>query len=147
MSSRLFQRIREELGYTYSIYTYSDSVRDTGLVGTYASVKPSTAGRVVREIFREFDKVKRGAVSDEEIEDTKRHLKGRILLGLETSTSKMMRLARNEIYFRRQISERELIRQIDAVTRGDVLDLAQSVLAADRNTIVSVGPSASGLHL
>jgi predicted Zn-dependent peptidase len=147
MSSRLFQRIREELGYTYSIYTYSDSVRDTGLVGTYVSVRPSNAGRVVREVFREFEKVRTGDVTSEEVEDTKRHLKGRILLGLETSASKMMRLARNEIYFKRQISERELIRQIDAVTRDDLLDLAQSVLAADRNTIVSVGPSASGLHV
>jgi predicted Zn-dependent peptidase len=98
-------------------------------------------------VFREFEKVRTGDVTSEEVEDTKRHLKGRILLGLETSASKMMRLARNEIYFKRQISERELIRQIDAVTRDDLLDLAQSVLAADRNTIVSVGPSASGLHV
>jgi predicted Zn-dependent peptidase len=147
MSSRLFQRIREELGFTYSIFTYSDSLRDAGIMGTYMSVRPSNTGRVVREVFREFDKVRRGEITPEEIEDTKRHLKGRILLGLETSSARMMRIARNHIYYGRQVPERELIRRIDGVSRDDVLDIAREVLPADRNTIVSLGPSAAGLHL
>lgn len=146
MSSRLFQRIREELGFTYSIYTYADSLRDAGLLATYMSVRPSNAGRVVREVFREFAKVQRGLVTAEEIEDTKRHLKGRILLGLETSGARMMRIARNHIYYGRQVSERELIERIDRVTRDQVLELAQEALSPERNTIVSLGPSAGGLY-
>lgn len=147
MSSRLFQRIREELGYTYSIYTYSDSLRDSGIMGTYMSVRPSNAGRVVKEVFREFDKLKRGEIDEREVEDTKQNLKGRILLGLETSSAKMMRMARNHIYYGRQVSEGELIRYIERVRREDVLELARRVLSAENNTIVSLGPSTGGVRV
>ena len=144
MSSRLFQRIREELGYTYSIYTYADSMRDAGLIGTYMSVKPSNSARVVREVFKEFKKVRSGDLGKQELEDTKQHLKGKILLGLEAAASKMMRMARSEIYFGRQISERELITKIDRVTLDDVVELAQVALDEDNNTVVSLGPSSLG---
>ncbi|MDH3217068.1 MAG: insulinase family protein [Candidatus Krumholzibacteria bacterium] len=141
MSSRLFQRIREELGFTYSIFTYTDSARDTGLIGTYMSVSPANTDKVVNEVFNEFAKIRGGAIQGQEVEDTKQYIKGKILLGLEGSASKMMRVARNEIYFGRQISERELIDKIDRVTLQDVVELAQHTLDADRNTIVSLGPS------
>jgi predicted Zn-dependent peptidase len=146
MSSRLFQRIREELGYTYSIYTYADSARDTGLVGTYVSVKPSNVRRVVDEVFKEFNKIREGDLGKQELEDTKQHLKSKILLGLENSTSKMMRIARSEIYFGRQISERELIDNIDRVSMDDVIGLAQDTLDEKRNTVVSLGPSSLGFQ-
>ncbi len=145
MSSRLFQRIREELGFTYSIYTYADSARDSGLMGTYMAVKPSNARRVVAEVFKEFAKVRQGEVTAQELEDTKQHLKGKILLGLESSSSKMMRMARSEIYFGRQISERELIDKIDRVSMDDVTELANKMLDADSNTVVSLGPASLGL--
>ena len=141
MSSRLFQRIREELGFTYSIYTYSDSVRDTGLMGTYVAVRPSNARRVVGEVFKEFAKIRGGDLGAQELEDTKQHLKGKILLGLEGSTSKMMRMARSDFYFGRQMSERELIQKINEVTLDDIVELAQDVLDEDRSTVVSLGPS------
>jgi predicted Zn-dependent peptidase len=145
MSSRLFQRIREELAYTYSIYTYADSARDTGLMGTYMAVKPSNARRVIAEVFKEFAKVTRGEVTVRELEDTKQHLKGKILLGLENASSKMMRMARSEIYFGRQIDERELIAKIDRVSMDDMVDLATETLDVDRNTVVSLGPASLGL--
>lgn len=146
MSSRLFQRIREELGLAYAIFTYSDWARDCGLVGTYLSVKPSNAGMAIREVFREFKKVRDGGITPDELRDNKEHLKGRILLGLETSSAKMMRMARNEIYYRRQISERELIRKIENVTMDDVMETAAEILDVDGNAIVSLGPSSAGLR-
>lgn len=142
MSSRLFQSIREKLGYTYSIYTYVDSAADSGLFGTYVAVKPSNSRRVIDEVFKEFDKVRGGDIGKQELEDTKQHIKGKILLGLEGSASKMMRMARSEIYFGRQISERELIDRVDRVSMEDVIAAASDVLDPDRNTIVSLGPSA-----
>lgn len=145
MSSRLFQRIREELGYTYSIFTYADSARDSGLLATYVAVKPSNARRVVSEVFREFEKIRCGQLDEQELEDTKQHLKGKILLGLESSTSKMMRMARSEIYFGRQVSERELIQKIDRVKLDEVIQLAGETLAEERNTVVSLGPASLGL--
>ncbi len=146
MSSRLFQRIREELGYAYSVYTYLDPARDVGLIGTYVAVKPGNAGKVVREVFQEFAKIRSGHVDRAELDATKEHLKGRILLGLETSVSKMMRLARNEICFGRQISERELIASVSRVSMDDLMEVASDVLDPDRNTIVSLGPSSAGLR-
>jgi predicted Zn-dependent peptidase len=145
MSSRLFQRIREQLGYTYSIFTYSESARDTGLMGTYVAVKPSNTQRVVDEVFKEFNALRNGGIKRDELRDTKENLKGRILLGLETSASKMMRVARSEIYFGRQISERELIEEIDRVTMDDVMGMATDLLDVGKNTIVSLGPSSSHL--
>ena len=95
-------------------------------------------------MFKEFEKVRRGDLGRQELEDTKQHLKGKILLGLEGSSSKMMRMARSEIYFGRQISERELIEKINRVSLDEVIELAQDALAEDRNTVVSLGPSTAG---
>jgi predicted Zn-dependent peptidase len=147
MSSRLFQRIREELGYAYSVFTYSETARDTGMVGTYLAVKPANAGGAIGEVFRELEKIKNNGVGADELRDTKEHLKGKILLGLETSAAKMMRIAHNEIYYGRQISEREIIDRIDRVTLEDVLESAADFLDRDKNTIVSLGPSSAGLGL
>ncbi len=147
MSSRLFQRIREELGFAYSVYTYAETVRDTGIVGTYMAVKPANAGKAVREVFKELKKIEGGKIRDDELRDTKEQLKGKILLGLETSTSKMMRNARNEIYYGRQVAEKEIISRVDRVTLDVVLESAADLLAGDRNTVVSLGPSSAGLGI
>jgi predicted Zn-dependent peptidase len=147
MSSRLFQRIREELGYAYSVYTYSETARDAGMMGTYLAVNPANAGRAIGEVFRELEKIKHHGVGEDELRDTKEHLKGKILLGLETSSAKMMRIARNEIYYGRQVSEREIIERIDRVTIDGVLESASDLLDRDKNTIVSLGPSGAGLGL
>jgi predicted Zn-dependent peptidase len=146
MSSRLFQRIREEMGLTYSIYSYADHSWDTGLMATYLAVRPRNAGRAVREVLREFRRVCSGDVSARELEETKEQLKGRILLGLETSAARMMRNARNELQYGRQISERELIRRVNAVTLDDLLEVAELALEPDRLSAVSLGPSAGGMR-
>lgn len=146
MSSRLFQRIREEMGLTYSIFTYADYSWDTGLMATYLAVRPANAGRAVREVLREFERLRTGDITRRELEETREQLKGRILLGLETSASRMMRNARNELQYGRQVSERELIRRIDAVTLDDLLEIAEPALDPARLSAVSVGPSSGGMR-
>jgi predicted Zn-dependent peptidase len=145
MSSRLFQRIREELGFAYSVYTYAESAKDTGVIVTYMAVKPANTGAAVDEVFRELHKIENGDIGKDELRDTKEQLKGKILLGLETSTAKMMRNARNEIYYGRQVGEREIIDRINRVTLDDVLESASGLLDGANNTIVSLGPSSAGL--
>lgn len=147
MSSRLFQRIREEMGLTYNVFTYSDHSRDAGLMATYVAVKPSNTRRVISAVFHEYESVRAGGVSKDELRDVKEHLKGRILLGLETSTARMMRMARNEIIYGRQISEKELLQRINAVTLDDVLDVANDALDSKRQSIVSLGPKTVGQSL
>jgi predicted Zn-dependent peptidase len=146
MSSRLFQRIREELGLTYSIFTYADHSRDTGLMATYMAVRPANVARVIREVLGEFARIREGDIDARDLEDTKAQLQGRILLGLETSVSRMMRLARNELSYGRQMSERELVARIEGVTREDVMEVADEFLDPRRQTIVSIGPTAAGLR-
>lgn len=143
MSSRLFQRIRERDGLAYNVFSYADHSRDTGLMATYMAVKPSNARRAVDEVMREFRAICAGSVTQEELANTREQLKGRILLGLESSTARMMRMARNEIVYGRQIGERELIRSIDSVKLEDIASVANQVLDADTQSIVSLGPSRS----
>ena len=145
MSSRLFQKIREEMGLAYNVFTYVDHSRDTGMFAACMAVRPGNAGRAIAAVRRELESARNGGLTRRELKDTKEHIKGRILLGLETSASRMMRLARNEITFGRQVPERELIRCIEAVKMGDVAGVAREVLDTDAHTIVSLGPSAAGL--
>jgi predicted Zn-dependent peptidase len=146
MSSRLFQRIREEMGLAYNVYTYSDHLRDTGLMATYMAVHPRNAALAIEAVVEEYRRIGLGEVTQAELDDTKEQLKGRILLGLETSTARMMRIARNDMNYGRQISEKELIRRIDAVSLDDIHEVASHALDADGLSVVSLGPSAAGIR-
>jgi predicted Zn-dependent peptidase len=115
-------------------------------MATYLAVRPSNVGRAVREVIGEYERVRRGGVEKRELEDTKEQLKGRILLGLESSASRMMRNARNELQYGRQLPERELTRRIGAVTLEEVHELAERVLDPSRLSVVSLGPSSGGLR-
>jgi len=146
MSSRLFQKIREEMGLAYNVFTYVDHSRDTGMFAAYMAVRPTTVGKALDAVQRELVSLRDGGIRKDELHDTKEHIKGRILLGLETSSSRMMRLARNEITYGHQISEKELIQRIGAVKMDDVVALAGEVLDVDEYSIVSLGPSGAGLN-
>ena len=146
MSSRLFQKIREELGLAYNVFTYVDHSRDTGMFAAYMAVRPRTVGTALDAVQSELKGLHNGGIKRDELRDTKEHIKGRILLGLETSASRMMRLARNEITYGYQVSEKELIRRIDQVKMDDVVALATEVLDVDKYSIVSLGPSGAGLN-
>lgn len=145
MSSRLFQRIREEMGLAYNVFTYLDHSRDTGMFAAYMAVNPRNIRKAIQAVAAEFSSAADGGLTATELDDTKEHIKGRILLGLETSTSRMMRLARNEITYGHQISERELIERIDSVSLADVRDVARDLLDMDGFSLVSLGPSSSAV--
>lgn len=146
MSSRLFQKIREQLGLAYNVFTYVDHSRDTGMFAAYMAVRPRTVGTALDAVRQEFVSLRDGGITRSELNDTKEHIKGRILLGLETSASRMMRLARNEITYGYQVPEKELIKRIHAVKMDDVVALATEVLDVDEYSIVSLGPSGAGLN-
>jgi predicted Zn-dependent peptidase len=145
MASRLFRRIREELGLAYTVYTYTEYGRDAGLIGTYLATRPDQAALALEAVLEEFEAVRSGKVTDREIEETKEHLEGRILLGLETASAKMMRMARNEIYYGRQVGEVELVRQIRRIGRDDLVRVAHRVLSPEALSLATIGPSRAGL--
>lgn len=138
MSSRLFQEIREKRGLAYSVYTYLNLCRDTGSFVTYAGVSKENFTEVLALIMKEFEKFSDG-VSAEELENAKEQLKGGMLLGLETSDSRMMKLARDEIYFGRVIPVKDIVKGIDSVILKDLSNTAGRILAPDKITLVAMG--------
>ncbi|GAA4924452.1 putative Zn-dependent peptidase [Stackebrandtia albiflava] len=141
MSSRLFQRIREEAGLAYSVFSYSAEFAETGLFGVYAGCAPENAHRVL-ELAREvLAEVARDGVDAEELVRGKGMIKGGLVLGLEDTGSRMSRLGRGELLFGDQLSVDEVLRRIDSVTLDQVADLAAEVLTRPRVLTVS-GPFA-----
>jgi predicted Zn-dependent peptidase len=126
MSSRLFQNIRERQGLAYAVFSELNPYRDTGCLSIYAGTSIESARRVVESILKEFRQLKDQMVSDEELRRAKDHLKGSLMLGLESTASRMSNLARQEMYFARFFSLDELVESIEAVTAPDVQRIAQT---------------------
>jgi len=125
MSSRLFQTIREERGMAYSIYSDLSPLRDTGTLCVYAGTSAGKALEVVDLILAEFAKLKQTPLGDDELSRAKDQLKGNILMGLESSNSRMANLARQEMYFHEFFTAEEVIDRIAEVDTSQVQAMAQ----------------------
>ena len=146
MSSRLFQNIRERQGLAYAIYSDLNPYRDTGCLSVYAGTSRESAGKVVQSIVSEFKKLKTETVPDEELRRSKDQLKGSLMLSLESSTSRMSNLARQEMYFDRFFSLDELIEKIESVTVEEVQELANEFFRTDSIAVTVLG-NLNGLRL
>jgi predicted Zn-dependent peptidase len=144
MSSRLFQRVREQEGLAYSVYTYADSYNDAGIFCASMSVHPSQGRRAVRLTLDEFRRVADEGIPAAELRSAKAQLRGNILLGLESTTNQMTRLARAEIYAGRYVPVEELLEEVDRITEADVRRVAASMLAPERLSLVALGSGAEG---
>src|SRR5215212_7046471 len=120
MSSRLFQRIREQEGLVYSVASYHNGYLHGGYEAIYAACAPKNLRRVLDLTLAEMRKIKEENVTADELAASKLHLKGSILLSLESTISRMSGIARQEYYFGRQYSADEIIGHIDAVTLDDI---------------------------
>jgi predicted Zn-dependent peptidase len=139
MSSRLFQTIREERGMAYSVYSDLSPYRDTGTLCVYAGTSANKVLEVVDLIITEFRKMKDSPLSDEELTRAKDQVKGNILLGLESSNSRMANLARQEMYFRHFFTADELIARINDVTAEQVQAMAQRLFDPERIAVTLLG--------
>jgi len=146
MSSRLFQTIREERGMAYAIYSDLSPYRDTGSLCVYAGTSAGKALEVVDLVMAEFRNLKEVPLSDEELTRAKDQLKGNILMGLESSNSRMANLARQEMYFRQFFTVEEIIARIDAVDAAQVQRMAQRLFVTDRIAVTLLG-RLSGIKL
>ena len=126
MSSRLFQNIRERQGLAYSVFSELSPYRDTGCLSIYAGTSVESAPKVVEAITREFRELKQDMVPAEELRRAKDHLKGSLMLGLESTGSRMSNLARQELYFGKFFTMDELLESIEVVTAEDVQRIAQT---------------------
>ncbi len=126
MSSRLFQNIRERQGLAYAVFSELSPYRDTGCLSIYAGTSIESARKVVESILAEFRELKESCVGDEELRRAKDHLKGSLMLSLESTSSRMSNLARQEMYFGHFFSLDALVESIEAVTAEDVQRIAQT---------------------
>src|SRR5688572_115919 len=128
MSSRLFQRIREKEGLVYSVMSYHNGYLHGGYEAVYAACAPKNLKRVLSLTLAEMSKIKREGATADELAAAKLHLKGSILLSLESTVSRMSGMARQEYYFGRQFSADEIIEHIDAVTLEGIQDVARTIV-------------------
>ncbi len=139
MSSRLFQRVREQRGLAYSVYSFTSSFADAGMFGVYAGCQPRRAEEVLQIVREELDAVARGGLDPAEIERGKGQMRGGIVLGLEDSGSRMTRLGKSELSYGDVLGVNELLARVEAVSPADVREVAQELLLRPRCLTV-VGP-------
>ena len=130
MSSRLFQRIREELGMAYSIYSFPTSYPGCGTFTVYAGASPENGEVVIGEIQRELEKALREGLTDKEFGSAKAQLRGGFLLGLESSSGRMQSIGRSTLLLDRLTLPEETLAKIEAVTPEDVRRIARHALEA-----------------
>lgn len=143
MSSRLFQRVREEMGLAYSVYTFQTFYADCGVHGVYVGTAPNTAEAALAAIEKELAAVSRRGVRALELAQGKGHLKGQITLSLESPTSRMYRAASVELYGEPYRTLDEMLRVVDDIKGPAVRDLAAEFFAPNRQTVLSLGPTPS----
>jgi predicted Zn-dependent peptidase len=139
MSSRLFQRIREERGLAYTVFSSINSFADTGYLIVYAATRPEGGREVVEQVCAELAHLRETSIEESEVSAARDHLKGSLMLSLESSSSRMSNLARQDIYFKRQFSLDEIIAGIDRVTAADVQQLARTLLVSSASTVAALG--------
>ncbi len=146
MSSRLFQKIREEQGLVYSIYSDLNPYRDTGCLSVYAGTSLESTRKVVDSVLAEFRELKSEQIPADELRRAKDQLKGSLMLSLESSTSRMSNLARQEMYFGRFFSLDETIEQIESVKAEEITEMAEGLFQPDKVAITVLG-NLDGLKL
>src|SRR5882672_654155 len=140
MSSRLFQNIREKQGLAYAVFSELTPYSDAGMLTVYAGTATDTVGQVIDLTIQEFRALKESLVPEEELRRSKNHLKGSLMLSLESTSSRMSNLARQELYFGRFYSLDEILAGIEAVTREELQSLARQYFQTDQIAVTVLGP-------
>jgi predicted Zn-dependent peptidase len=139
MSSRLFQDIREKQALAYAVYSELNLFSDTGCFTVYAGTAAETAKKVVDSVVGEFRRLKDELISADELRRAKDHLKGSLMLSLESTSSRMSNLARQELYFDRFMSMDEMLENIETVNRDQVQQVAQEFFRSEDIALAVLG--------
>ncbi len=140
VSSRLFQEIREKRGLAYSIYSVLSAYSDGGMWSVYAGTRPAEAPTVVELVSREIKRLCTGGVRREELTRAKNQMKGSVMLGLESTSSRMSKLAKDELHHGRCVSLDEVMTNIDRVSESQLLRLSRELFGARRLSVTALGP-------
>jgi predicted Zn-dependent peptidase len=141
MSSRLFQRVREELGLAYSVFTHQSFYHHTGVTGVYVGTQPATAAQAIDVILEEYRRLAADGLARPELADAKRQLKGQVTLSLESPLARMYRLATIELYGEPYRTIDQVLADIDAVRPETVAAVGAEFFDPARQTVVWLGPN------
>jgi predicted Zn-dependent peptidase len=139
-SSRLFQEIREKRGMAYAVYSFISQYTDTGFVGFYVGTREENLAESLEIAARELADIAAGRLRPQELTRAKENLKGRIVLSMESTSSRMSRLGKSLITDTELLSLDRLIAEIDAVDEDEVAELASVLLAPERLSAAGIGP-------
>ena len=140
MSSRLFQEVREKRGLAYSIYSFLSGYSDVGTITVYAATRPKEVERVVDLVCREITRMYKHGIDRKELERAKNQMKGSLMLSLESSHSRMSKLAKDELIYGRRTSLEEMLAHIDRVTSEQVSTVGRQLFVLDHLAITALGP-------
>jgi len=140
VSSRLFQEIREKRGLAYSIYSCLSAYSDGGMWSVYAGTRPSEAARVVELITRELARLCTKGIQKDELARAKNQMKGSVVLGLENTSSRMGKLAKDELHHGRRVSLEEMMAGIDRVSESQLLGLSRDLYDRRQLSVSALGP-------
>jgi len=140
VSSRLFQEIREKRGLAYSIYSSLSAYSDGGMWSVYAGTRPAEAARTIGLIQKEIARLCATKIPGDELARAKNQMKGSILLGLESTASRMSKLAKDELYHKRRVTPEELMSGIDRVDAIQLLNLSRALLDGRDLAVAALGP-------
>ena len=140
MSSRLFQEVRERQALAYSVHSGLQSYRDTGLFYIYAGTDAGNVAKMVKAVLKELRALKKDGVRAEELRRAKEHLKGSLMLSLESTSSRMNRLAKQELRFGAFFSLDEMLSAIEDVRPEEVEALIPRVLDEEQLSLLTLGP-------
>ena len=140
MSSRLFQRVREELGLAYAVYAYTSFYRQVGVVGVYVGTQPRTAAQAAAAIRAEYGRLAREGLDGETLAEAQQQTKGQLMLSLESPTARMYRLAGSAVYGEPYQSLDEMLAAVDGLTPGAVAEVAAEFFDPERQRLTWLGP-------
>jgi predicted Zn-dependent peptidase len=143
MSSRLFQRVREELGLCYSVYSYQSFYSVGGVSGVYVGTRPATADQAVEAIREELASVAATGLGEDELEQTKRQVKGQVMLSLESTGARLHRLASFALHEEPFLGLDGLLARIEAVTVEDIGRVAENFFHPEAQMVLRLGPGSS----
>ena len=139
MSSRLFQRVREELGLAYAVFAYKNFYQSSGQLGVYVGTQTASADQAVDAIRAEYDRLAREGLPADELADGKQQLKGQIMLSLESPMARMGRLAGFSLHDDHTVRSTAMLAEVDAVTADEIAAVAAEFFPSDRQTVVRLG--------
>jgi predicted Zn-dependent peptidase len=139
-SSRLFQTVREKNGIAYQLNSFLNSFYDVSSFGIYLSTNTKQSDKAQSLVLNEFKKIREKLVSDKELKKAKEYIKGNIILSLESTTSRMFRMANSELYYNRLVTIDEVTKMIDSVTPKEIIAIANEILEENYLTKIIISP-------